>query len=551
MTYGHSLVRACTLSILAVAAPAEPAQSGAVTGESHLAPASIRDGSVAHTLMNGGPAWSFASGNEGWVPSVISLGDRGTEVFSEVGPFSAFTRIFSSYDIDPPSPIWQSLSPVPAFHLSIDSAETCDIHAALYDTYSDSTLTTRTVYVRRCSAATPQYNWTYTYPFVTAGDDSLAVRISRDGSRIVSAVLNAWTGMTYVAVFASNSNTPIAYFPVALPGGLNAMLLSGDGNRLYLASVGRIMVIEIPSGATSYTGLPIDSLFPGAHGLSHDGSTFAYGTYGAVKVFKRSPVTGAYSLAFVHAVPGQNYCDRLAISNDGSTLAAAFEFWDHFLSVQIDAVDLETCATTMSNTVTGIGTYANVASSISMSLNGQRFAVGLWGDQAGTVPQVEFYARDQSAPIGAFSLPGSVMALSMSGDGEHVAVASKSVHANVSGQGGSITLYQVGAVDLRMQGVPHAGENVSFQLSGTPGAHARLLYAPNAASQPTVFPGVGTLYLDRPTTLSQPLGTVGLNGLAQSSFALPSTVGTTWYFQGFSTAPRTLSDDWLAVTLLP
>jgi hypothetical protein len=519
--------------------------------EPNLADASNRGGYVAHSLMSGGPLWSFPSGIEGWVPSVISLGDHGTEVLSEVGPFSAYTRVFSSYDVNPPSPILQTLNTAPAFHLSIDSADTCDIHAALYDTYSDSTLTTRTVYVKRCAAATPQSNWTYTYPFVTAGDNSLGVRISRDGSRIVSAAFNAWTGMTQVAVFDSSSGTPIAYFPVALPGGLQTMLLSGDGNRLYLASIARIMVIEVPSGATSYLGYPLDSLFPGGHGFSHDGSIFAYGTYGAVKVFKRSPTTGTYSLAFVHSVPGQNYCDQLAISNDGSTLAAAFEFWDHFLSVQIDAVDLTTSATTMSNTVTGMGSYANVASAVSMSLDGQRFAVGLWGDQAGTVPQVEFYARDQAAPIGAFSLPGSVMALSMSGDGEHVAVASKSVHANVSGQGGSLTLYQVGGVDLRMGGVPHVGANVTFQLSGNPGGHARLLYAPHAAAQPTLFPGIGTLFLDRPSTLSQSMGIVGPNGLAQTSFALPSLVGSTWYFQGFSTAPRTLSHDWLAVTLLP
>lgn len=494
--------------------------------------------------------WTFSSGAEGWMPSVIALGNGGTEVFSEVGPFNAYTRFFSAFDVNPPVPVWQTLSPVTAFHQSVASAETCDVHAGLFDVYADQTLTTRTVYVKRLSASTPASDWSYAFPFVTNGHDNLGVRISRDGSRIVAAVYNIWTSLTQVAVFDSSSNVPIAYLPIQTGGPCSTLLLSGDGTRLYLASGSRITLIDIPTGTVLNTTYLFDTTFPAGHAISGDGSVFAYGTYNAVKVFKRSPTTGVYSLAFTHSVPGSNFCDQLAVSNDGSTLACAFEFFDHFLAVQVDAVDIASTATTMSNTVTGSGSYENLASAISISSDGRRFAVGLWGDQALTVPQVEFYENNQNAPIGAFFLPGSVNAIAMSGDGDHVAVASKSTHANVSGQGGSFELYQVGAVDFRLQGAPHSGANVSFQMSGNPGSHTRLLYSPLAASQPSVFPGIGTLYLDRPSTQSLSMGTVGPNGVAQVSFPVPTSIGTTWYFQGFASAPRALSHDWVRMTVM-
>ena len=507
-------------------------------------------GSLPLTMNTGGLVWNFSSGIEGWIPQVISLGNGGSQVFSEVGPFFDYTRFFSAFDDNPPAPVWQTLSPVTTFHHSIDSAETCDIQSALYDVYSDSTLTTRTVYVKRFSASTPQSNWSYIFPFVTNGHDSLGARISHDGTRIVAAVYDIWTNLARVAVFNSGSNVPISYFPVPTVGAFQAMALSGDGNTLYLASGAAIVLVDIPSGAIKHVEYLFDTIFTG-HAVSGDGSMFAYGTTNRVKVFKRSPTTGVYSLLYTHTVPGQNFCDRVAISNDGSTLASAFEFSDHFLTVQIDTLDLGSGNLTMSHTVTGSGSYENVASAISIADNGQRFAVGFWGDQAGTVQQVQCFNRNQNAPIAAYALPGSVMAIDMSGDGNRVAVASKSTHANVSGQGGMLSLYQPGSADFALHGVPHAGDAVTFQLAGTPGAHARLLFAPAAAAHPTVFPGIGTLYIDRGSSQSISMGTVDANGVATVSYSSPYTPGATWYFQGFMTSPRALTHDWVQMTILP
>jgi hypothetical protein len=506
-------------------------------------------GGGSQAMTSNGAMWCFQSGIEGWTPQTVSIGNHGTEAFSEVGPFNSYTRIFSEFDNSPPVPVYQSLVTVATFNQLVDSADDNDTHVEMYDVYSDSTLMTHTVYVKKCSASMPANNWSFTFPTQTNGHNNLGVKISRNGQTIVAAVYNIWTNKTDVVVFNSSSGTPISSFSVSTSGPIVGMVLSADGTRLMLPTGAAISIVAIPSGTVVATQYVFDTTYQG-YALSGDGSTYAYGTDNAVKVYKRSPSTGVYSLALTHTVTG-TYCNEVTISADGSTLAAAFNHTDHFLSVTIDAVDLASGNTTMSHTATGTGAYENVASAISISGDGQRFAVGLWGDQVLSVPQIEIFDRSQSNPINVYTVPGSVTALDLSGDGNHVAVASKSVHANASGTGGRIEMYQAGNPDFMLHGVPHAGASVSFEVHGHPGSAARLLYSSAAAAPPVFYPGIGTLFLDRVNIHSMPMGALDGTGVGQCGFTVPSTVATTWYFQGFTTAPRKLTQAWVPVTVLP
>jgi hypothetical protein len=523
----------------------QPPQTGAAEG---LAPDGAGGGG-SQAMTQNGAMWCFQSGTEGWTPQVVSIGNGGTEAFSEVAPFNSYTRVFSAFDNSPPTPVLQSLVQVATFNPLVDSADDNDTHVAMYDAYSDSTLQTHTVYVKKYSASSPSTNWSFAFPTQTNGHNNLGVKISRNGGTIVAAVYNIWTAKTDVVVFNSSSGIPISSFSVSTSGPITGVELSADGTRLELQSGATISIVAIPSGSVVFTQYIFDTIYQ-ANAISGDGSIYAYGTDNAVKVYKRSPSTGVYSLALTHTVAG-TYCNEVAISADGSTLAAAFNHIDHFLSVTIDAVDLSSGSTTMSHTVTGTGAYENVASAISISADGQRFAVGLWGDQPLSVPQIEVFAPNQGNPIAAFTVPGSVMALDLSADGNHVAVASKSVHATVSGSGGRIEMYQVGDSDCSLHGVPHAGANVSFEVHGHPGSAARLLYSSAAATPPVFYPGIGTLYIDRVSAHSLAMGTLDGTGVGQVGFGVPSLVGSTWYFQGFTTQPRHLTQNWVKMTIFP
>jgi hypothetical protein len=92
---------------------------------------------------------------------------------------------------------------------------------------------------------------------------------------------------------------------------------------------------------------------------------------------------------------------------------------------------------------------------------------------------------------------------------------------------------------------------VTFELHGNPGSHGRLLYSAAAANPPTVFPGVGMLYLDRFSVHSVTMGNLDATGTATATFPVTGNPGSTQYFQGFTTSPRALTQDWVKVTVLP
>jgi WD40 repeat protein len=480
----------------------------------------------------------------------VSIGNDGSEAFTGFGPFADYLRLFSSHDQDPPTPVWQLVPVEETFHHGVDSAEASDLHAVIYDVYADSGLQQRRVLVRKHSTLSPGADWTYTYPFQTNGHENLAVRVSRDGSRIVSVLHNAALNRSAVAVFTPFSAVPIAYHEIPLQGPAVGFEISSDGSQLYLASTLQVRVHSLPSGALLHQELFFEPIYK-AHGFSGDGSVFAYGTNNRVKVYRRPTSGGAYSLAFSHEVPGPAYCPQLALSADGSTLVACFNYSDTFRRVDVRTIDVPSQALIALDSVVGVGPYQNVAADVSVSADGQRSAVGVWGDDTGNAHELRVYRRGQNVPIATYDLPGSVFELDLSGDGRRLAVASKAVHANVSGGGGSVQLYRVNDEDFVVSGAPEIGHTVTFSVRGTPGQSGRLLYSPFPAANPTYFNGIGTLYLDRMTVQSFPMGLVGGNGYASLPFPVPGLIGQKSYFQGMVSSPRTLSNDWIELTILP
>ena len=95
----------------------------------------------------------------------------------------------------------------------------------------------------------------------------------------------------------------------------------------------------------------------------------------------------------------------------------------------------------MTDVVTATGSLQNLPSAISCSADGQHFAVGLWGDGGGPVAEGRLYQRNQNTPIGLLNLNGSIFSIQISADGQRFAAGSKSVHANVFGNGGEVDLF--------------------------------------------------------------------------------------------------------------
>ncbi len=524
----------------------QQAAGGGLVLEDAVRPAGPGPGSQA--VLAGGALWTRA--DSAWVPMVVSLGAQGTQVFGMIEHGQDHAELLSGFSPNPAAPAWLTNLPIEMVNAVARSAETADVHASAHQLVQNGNNSTRTSVVCRWRSGTSTPEWVYTFPGTTSG--LARVGISRDGSRIVAAALYPMELKLRLAVFQGSSGTPVHTAEIPNFGvQLRGFLLSDDGSTVYAASSSTAFVWN----ATTHAVVG-QAVLPGGfdcHALSGDGRVFAFGQFNKVHIWERN-TSGSYGQTHVRELPGPLVCNRLGLSADGSTLAIGWQFYDQALRVRIEALDVPTKALVMADEAAGTGSYQNVVSAVSVSDDGSRFAVGLWGDQGDVCPEVRFYRRNQNAPVALHNLPGSVHDLEISGDGQRVAVAWKSVHANTFAGGGGWSLYSFGEMDLRVHGVPRPGSTLSIEMTGPVGSPARLLWSPLAAATPQVFPGIGTLRLQRTTTTAVAVPATNGAGWTQANHVLPagaSEVGRTYYFQGLFTTPRRLTADWARVTILP
>ena len=175
-----------------------------------------------------------------------------------------------------------------------------------------------------------------------------------------------------------------------------------------------------------------------SHAISGDGSVFAFGNFNTMRLWEK--VSGTYTNTYTRNLGGATYCGFIDISDDSSTVAFGWTFYSNYLTVQIEALDVPTHSLTMSETINATGTLQNIVSGVSVSADGQRFGVGLWGDGSGPVAELRLYSKYQNTPLVATNLNGSIFGLKISADGQRLVGGSKSVHANQFGNGGEIDL---------------------------------------------------------------------------------------------------------------
>jgi len=502
------------------------------------------------------PLWTHSSGTEGWTPKVVSLGNGGSQAWTQLGPYNDYTRLYSAQGPQTGAPAWQRVDTQSTYNHAVASAENADVHCTLHDVVTDATQGLRSLVLRKYHSTSNQPDWSYTLPFTSNGHHEFRAQVSRDGQRIVAASRNIWTNKVEVFVFNASAGTPVLSVPVTFAGSLESMVLSANGRKLLLGGTNRVIVLDVVTGTIDNTLVLFDQVFSG-HAINADGTVFAYGTFGAIKVYRKN-ASGAYEQRFMDVTDTTKYCDHLAISDDGSTLVGAYNHSATFLSVTVVAFDLVQSLSTatpvkfMEYTTTGTGTRQVAASAIDCSFDGKVFALGTWGDQNGASPEIQVFSRTQSAPTKTFDLPGSVQDLDLSADGQHLVSVSRLTHNNVFGSGGRVDMFDVGAGDLRVTGLPRGGSTIEIAVKGGLGGTATLMVSTSPISVPILLPRVGTLYLTPGTAVNTQLGPVQDDGYARGSYVVPAgLMGQTLYLQGLSSQPRRLTKDWQRFTVLP
>lgn len=507
----------------------------------------------ANAFQNG-HVWSHQSGGESWIGKVVSIGDDGTQVFSALGVSNSRARLFSTSDANPPTPIWEHVQPAYSWQHAVDSAEHAGVHAYLHYEAPSMQGPNQPV-VRKHSALQGAPDWTWSFPF-TVSTPTGGVGLSQDGSIVVGWVFQPSSGQLMVAGFGDDSGLPAHYGPVSVLGEPKAVRLSGDGSVLYVASVARTTIVDPLTGTVLYQKTNWEGVTSG-HAISADGSVFAQVLPpNRVRVHERSG--SGYVQTFAYELEGPNLCNQIGLSADGSLLACAFDFYDSWLEVRIQAFDLarEGQPMVVDDRTVGEGIYSNVASALAVAADGSAFVVGLWGDELGAAPELRAYRRQGQAwrLASTHDLPGSVNAVDISADGLRFAAASKAIHANQMGGGGRIDLYEVGNPDVTVRGLPASGSTVRYRHQTEPLARGRILWSFGLGAEPLPLPGAGMLYLDRNDLHLLQTGTADNRGVIETQHTLPSDpnmIGRSIYVQGLRVDTRRLSETWAKVTVLP
>ena len=392
-----------------------------------------------HAQQSLGLIWSHPDGGLAWIAQACAIGNHGSEVLAQYWQNNQRTELFSALDTNPPTAIWTDSSMLGAGDQHVAAAESVGTELALYTLLGGSPSAQTTLNKYHSASGVP--DWSYTFGFPTNGGTNCA--ISRDGNVIVAAASNPATSSVDIAVFGPGSNVPVSYTTVAL-GGTNNVIrgfdLSADGSTLYFSASGNPVnayVFDIASASVVFSTL-INASFD-SHAISGDGSVFAFGNFNSMRLFEK--VGGVYTNTFTRTVSGSNYCACIDISDDGSTVAYGFTFYNNYQTVRVEALDVPTHAVTMTESVTSsTPSLQNIVSAVACAADGQRFAVGLWGDGTGSVAEARFYSKTQNAPLTTLNLNGSVFGVAISADGQRMVAGSKAVHANTLGNGGQLDL---------------------------------------------------------------------------------------------------------------
>ncbi len=512
----------------------------------------------ASGLTAAGLSWSSPS-NLG-APHV-ALGDRGTTVLRLAVSSSEKLALLSSYDSDPPTPVWSIPSPPFALY-SIAAAEEADVY--LHSDYRQTGTFSNASSLRKYSSSSSIPDWTF--GFESQGFLLFpTIDVSRDGSTIVGLIHDGDASAHVLHVFGPSSGIPVAQFSLPTPFfGNYALDLSSDGSTVAFetqssgsASPRRTLVVELSTQsllATLVGSLPI-----AGDALSDDGRRLVlhYADASASHVVVHERAAGGYVPILDLATPLGVYAKDPALSADGGVLAVAW--WDSQgdkSRVRVGAFDLASGLQTMRHLLGGAGSLINYATEVSISDDGARFAVGCWGDGSTSTPELAVYGPDQDLPLFEFPLGGSVYHLDLTAAGQRLAVGRlpDGKHANTGYTNTVTELYDLGGQDLSMSGKPVLGSTVVVELHAQPGAEALLLAAPALAPLPVHLPGVGRLMLERDGLAVSSLGIVPASGLLAAPFSLPGDpglAGTQLYLQVLSGPPAALTTDFVPITLLP
>ncbi len=284
--------------------------------------------------------------------------------------------------------------------------------------------------------------WDVPIPLPYTNINVHSTRVSRDGAIVCCAVRDDGppeATRLFILDGATGAELEVWDYPDRVDG----IDLTDDGSLCLVKQGTNGRLIDTATAAEVFTGTVTG--VGGGWSISGDGEVFALGGFTEMVVYKKSgPI---YTPVIVFPSAEESF-EEVAVSADGSTVGAMAVNFMNFLDTTTYIFDMASESLIGQYETFGTGVHQDFPSAAAVSDDGSVIALGSWGTQGNDHPEVMVLDRCANL-IGSIDSAGSIMSLDLSADGAYVLAGSKSVHANVTGSGGTVTMYQ-----LREPGTP-------------------------------------------------------------------------------------------------
>jgi hypothetical protein len=371
--------------------------------------------------------WTFDTGFS--IPESVSLATAGAQAWAGLTLNDERLLRFQIPGDDAPDLEYFAQTFSPAI---VHAADNADIALFLDGVHGVGPYT-----VRAFSSGSGDELWSHDFPaqFDSGGADS--VRISDDGRTGVVYLANTGSGGA-LFVFDAQTGDLLHQFNQNVPGagvdltgdGALALLTQSDFGRVIDTKTGKELFAQQANGAG------------GRFRISGNGDVILLGGFD-LRVFKRAQGGDTWGLQWTFKKPVSWYGWGSAVSVDGSTIGVMSHNWGgNYLDTTTYVFDIGSNIPLGQYDTFGSGNFQDSVSGAAISDDGSVLAVSSWGTQHNEHPEVMIFDRSVNL-IGSVDTPGSPFGLDLSTDGRYVLVGSKAIHANETGNGGQVRLYEV------------------------------------------------------------------------------------------------------------
>jgi hypothetical protein len=296
----------------------------------------------------------------------------------------------------------------------------------------DDTVTGVDIYKWTCPG-TGVPDWSTNVAGFTAGSDG-TIAVSDDGSTI-AVLAGDSANDAHLLLFDADSSTPLIDYPATGLGFARYLKMTPDGR--YTAFIALATLIVFDRDSLSVRAQISMGFSNSALDISGDGNLIAYG-WPTLQVRQWSG--SSYQSLWTWS-PGGMYVNRIAISNDGSTIVSCW-YNLSFNTIKIAVHDTSSSTPLWTyDYVVSNGTYQEIAGDVEITDDGTYFVVGSLGDIENLNPEVHIFQRDNVPHVYyTVDMPGSMFSVDICNDGLYATACGKHIHANAMGRGGDIVM---------------------------------------------------------------------------------------------------------------